>query len=153
MVESVPPGRMRISDADRTRVAEQLRVAQNEGWLDLAEYDERIQAAYRAKTVDELGELTLDLPSDMVSRRPRPQPSAGADVACRDDGALAQHGRWQRGVVGAWLTASLVNVVIWFLVSVTTGAMVYPWWIWVAGPWGAVILAGWLGSRGRGARG
>jgi hypothetical protein len=34
----------------------------------------------------------------------------------------------------------LVNLVIWFLVSLTTGELIYFWPIWVAGPWGAVNI-------------
>ena len=34
------------------------------------------------------------------------------------------------------------------LVSVGSGAAVYPWWIWVAGPWGVVLLMQWITSRG-----
>ena len=33
-----------------------------------------------------------------------------------------------------------VNVVIWLIVSVTTAEFIYPWPLWVAGPWGAVLL-------------
>ena len=34
-----------------------------------------------------------------------------------------------------------VNVVVWALVSGTGGHLAYPWPVWVAGPWGAVLLA------------
>jgi hypothetical protein len=34
-----------------------------------------------------------------------------------------------------------VNVVIWALVSGTGGHLAYPWPVWVAGPFGAVLLA------------
>jgi hypothetical protein len=34
-----------------------------------------------------------------------------------------------------------VNLVVWVLVSVTTAQLIYPWPLWVAGPWGAVLLA------------
>jgi hypothetical protein len=33
-----------------------------------------------------------------------------------------------------------VNVVVWVLVSGTTGHLIYPWPVWVAGPWGAVLF-------------
>ena len=42
--------RLRISDADRHRVAELLREAAGEGRLDIEELDERLEAAYVAKT-------------------------------------------------------------------------------------------------------
>jgi hypothetical protein len=31
-------------------------------------------------------------------------------------------------------------VVIWVLVCASAGQLVYPWPVWVAGPWGAVLL-------------
>jgi hypothetical protein len=34
-----------------------------------------------------------------------------------------------------------VNVVVWVLVCTTTATLIYPWPLWVAGPWGAVLLA------------
>jgi hypothetical protein len=40
-----------------------------------------------------------------------------------------------------WLTAVSVNVVVWVLVSGTTGHLAYPWPLWVAGPYGAVLFA------------
>ena len=40
-----------------------------------------------------------------------------------------------------WLTAVSVNLVVWVLVSGTTGHLAYPWPLWVAGPYGAVLLA------------
>ena len=40
-----------------------------------------------------------------------------------------------------WLSAVSVNVVVWGLVSVTTAHLIYPWPLWVAGPYGAVLFA------------
>jgi len=40
-----------------------------------------------------------------------------------------------------WLAAVLVNVMVWVLVSSTTGHFIYPWPLWVAGPYGAVLFA------------
>ena len=34
-----------------------------------------------------------------------------------------------------------VNVVVWALVSGTGGHLAYPWPVWVAGPYGAVLFA------------
>jgi hypothetical protein len=54
-----PP--LRASDADRERVADQLREASGEGRLTLDELDERLNHCYAAKTVAELAELTVDI--------------------------------------------------------------------------------------------
>ncbi|MFG2196253.1 DUF1707 domain-containing protein [Streptomyces sp. NPDC048639] len=53
---------LRASDADRDRVAEILREAVAEGRLDMEEFDERLGAAYRARTYADLEPLTRDLP-------------------------------------------------------------------------------------------
>jgi hypothetical protein len=67
--ESGPPA-LRASDADRERVAAVLRDAGGDGRLDLEELDERLQAAYAARTHADLEPLTADL-----------QPSPGMPVA------------------------------------------------------------------------
>ena len=55
------PG-LRAADADRERTGERLRAAHTEGRLDIAEFQERLERCYEAKTVGELGELVRDLP-------------------------------------------------------------------------------------------
>lgn len=53
---------LRASDADRERVAEILRDALAEGRLDMEEFEERLEATYRARTYGELTPITRDLP-------------------------------------------------------------------------------------------
>ncbi|GES29730.1 DUF1707 domain-containing protein [Streptomyces angustmyceticus] len=60
MTEELPE--LRAADADRERVAEILRDAVAEGRLAMEEFDERLDAAYRARTYRELEPLTADLP-------------------------------------------------------------------------------------------
>ena len=52
---------LRASDADRDRVIELLRAAVADGRLDPAEFDERLDAALAACTIDALAPLTADL--------------------------------------------------------------------------------------------
>jgi uncharacterized protein DUF1707 len=52
---------LRASDADRDRVIELLRAAVADGRLDPAEFDERLDAALAARTIDDLAPLTADL--------------------------------------------------------------------------------------------
>ncbi|TXS55346.1 DUF1707 domain-containing protein [Streptomyces sp. t39] len=54
---------MRASDAERERVAERLRDAVAEGRLDMEEFEQRLDAAYRARTYGELAPLVKDLPA------------------------------------------------------------------------------------------
>jgi hypothetical protein len=65
---------MRISDADRHQVAEILRQAAGEGRIDIDELDQRLEAAYAARTYADLVPITLDLPTPAGQAAPVPQP-------------------------------------------------------------------------------
>jgi Domain of unknown function (DUF1707) len=140
--------RMRAADTDRERVAEELRLAHNQGRLDLTEYDERVQQAWAARTYGELEALTADLPRVVL---PRVEPPA-APATRHEVRQPHRHGRRGRAAVAAWASASVINLLIWALVSLASASWVYPWWVWVAGPWGAMLLAGWIGERVRAPR-
>ncbi|MFF3344925.1 DUF1707 domain-containing protein [Streptomyces sp. NPDC002779] len=60
MTDDLPE--LRASDADRERVAEVLRDALAEGRLDMGEFEERLDATYKARTYGELAPITRDLP-------------------------------------------------------------------------------------------
>src|SRR6185369_13802470 len=63
---------IRASDADRERVARSLREHLMAGRLAADEFEQRIEGAYTAKTVDELRTLTRDLPEAQAKpQRPR----------------------------------------------------------------------------------
>ena len=64
MTGPVEPESLRAGNADREQVVAQLNKAFAEGRLDVRELDERVAAAYAAKTMGELVPLTADLPSD-----------------------------------------------------------------------------------------
>ncbi|MBO1416034.1 DUF1707 domain-containing protein [Streptomyces sp. FH025] len=117
----VAEAEMRVSDADRERIAELLRDAYAEGRLDADEHAERIGAAYAAKTFGDLVPLTRDLPahrSVSFAKPPLDAPApAPAPAAARPPMPPARHespsvvaifggasrkGRWR---VGAQLTA------------------------------------------------
>lgn len=127
------PGELRASDSDREAVVERLRQALNEGRLSLFEWDERIALAYRASTYAELERLSADLPREpvapavaAVSNEPR---TTGLDRV-----PTALKVLWT-----IWLTAVLINLVVWLLVSLSSMSVVYFWPIWVAGPAGAAL--------------
>ena len=64
MTESQDPNtpvELRASDADREQAAERLREAATDGRITMEELDERVDAAYSAKTHAELHRLTRDL--------------------------------------------------------------------------------------------
>jgi len=70
--EPAKPPALRASDADRERVAAVLHSALGEGRITVAELEQRLDAVYAAKTVDELVPITADLPNarGVVERRP-----------------------------------------------------------------------------------
>jgi uncharacterized protein DUF1707 len=67
---------LRASDADRERTAERLRLAASEGRLSFEELDERLDAAYAARTGEELRRLLADVTVD-DAEEPLPAPARG----------------------------------------------------------------------------
>ena len=74
---------MRASDADRDRVADQLREALAEGRLTAEEHAERLDAVYAAKTYAELAPIVHDLPA--TGGVPVPEGPVVAGPTVRDD--------------------------------------------------------------------
>src|SRR3954451_3988002 len=91
--------RLRISDADRHRVAEMLRMAAGEGRLDIEELEQRLESAYAAKTYGDLVPLTADLPVASGAAAPAP-PTAPLLPAVRYDHSVAIMGSTSR--TGVW---------------------------------------------------
>lgn len=163
----MPEPHLRASDADRAAVAEVLGSHMSAGRLTVAEYDERLTRAYTARTYGELDELTADLPpAPATSPVDAPDPSSAAtgtpsSGACPSTPRPAWGHLWGPGMCGSWaagpgravwgqwLTTALIVTTIWLVSSLGSGDWIYPWPIWVVGPWGAVLLAQTLGGRGR----
>ena len=99
------PALLRVSDADRHKVAEILRQAAGEGRLDLDELDERLESAYAAKTYADLIPITADLPVRGSEQMPSPGPQQAGPLvpATRHDSTLAfmggasRKGLWEVG--------------------------------------------------------
>ena len=90
---------MRISDAERHEVADVLRRAAGEGRIDLAELDERLEAAYAAKTYADLVPITADLPATRpAGAQPAPaRPVAGYDRSFALMSETRRIGPWRVG--------------------------------------------------------
>ena len=75
---------LRASDADREQVAERLRQATPEGWLNADELEGRLQTLFAARTYGELDALLADLGPplllDPVRVRRLPVPDTGAQL-------------------------------------------------------------------------
>ncbi|MET8111936.1 DUF1707 SHOCT-like domain-containing protein [Streptomyces prasinus] len=98
---------LRVSDADRDRVADLLREALAEGRLSPDEHAERVEGVLAAKTAGELEVFVRDLPG-AHQRRAAPasapsRPTAGAIPMDPDDNVVAvfsaatRKGRWRAG--------------------------------------------------------
>lgn len=91
---------MRASDADRDRVADQLREALVEGRLTADEHAERLDAVYRAKTYAELAPIVADLPatggmpSAPMVRDDLPAPQAASPNVVAIFSGAERKGRW-----------------------------------------------------------
>jgi hypothetical protein len=95
-VTSQPPD-LRVSDADRERVAERLRDAAGEGRLTVEELDERLERAYGARTAGELAELTTDLPAPARGRSLEPSTRKPRRWLVSVMGGGNLRGRWRAG--------------------------------------------------------
>jgi hypothetical protein len=60
---------LRASDADREQIVDRLRQAATEGRLHGDELEERVAAAFSARTYGELDTLVADLPAPALDRR------------------------------------------------------------------------------------
>lgn len=85
---------MRASDTDRDSAAAVLGSAMAAGRLTSAEYAERLDAVYTAKTLGDLEPYTRDLPSDAADTGMRAADSA--EVAARFSKVI-RSGRWVAG--------------------------------------------------------
>jgi hypothetical protein len=144
---------LRAADDDRQWVADRLRVALDQGRLGLAEYDDRLRAAYAARTYAELDALLDDLPPSTVQsvvpaadQKPVPPTLARAAPAA----PVRPPKRLPTALLVLWTIwggAVGINIVVWLMVMVGTGHVIYPWPMWVAGPSGAALLAATVGVR------
>ena len=93
---------LRASDADRDRVVELLRAAVADGRLDPVEFDERLDAALAARTVDALAPLTADLiavpgsDGSLALRLAGTPAEPAAELLTIDErhGSVRRDGRW-----------------------------------------------------------
>lgn len=82
---------LRVSDAERERVAAALRHHCAEGRLTLEELTERLDEAYRARTAAELGDVLRELPAE-AAPRPRRSPKR---FTLAIFGGADRRGRWR----------------------------------------------------------
>ena len=101
---------LRAADADRERIAERLRTSHAEGRLDLAEFQQRLERCYEAKTFGEVYELVKDLP-----RQNQQDERRTFGLGPR---------RWRL----AWLAPVLLALIV---ISVASGHGHHVFWLWI----------------------
>ena len=109
----------RAGDRDRQKAAARLGQALAQGYLQIDEYDERVQAVFQTHTTAQLRELLADLPLERI-RRADPRRRAARITAAR---------RGVRIHLGAYVAMTVVVLTVWAAVAVATGAS-YFWPIW-----------------------
>jgi len=130
---SEPVETLRAADADRHKIADQLKSALDEGRLSLQEYDDRVGHAYAARTYAELLLVVADLPRPGVS---------AAEVHARQEAAARRAARRLPTALlvlwTIWGALTAVNLVIYVLVAVSVSGDVYPWPVWMLVPGAAL---------------
>ncbi len=112
------PG-LRASDAERESTVDLLREQSSAGRLDLEELEQRVGAAYAARTRGDLVALVSDLPA--TPRAPRP--------------ARTQHG-------DDWRTFLLVSVVLVAIWALSGAGYLWPAWVMVWWAFALVMRSG-----------
>ena len=123
--------RLRVGDTERGQVIDQLADHHAAGRLTLPEFEERMAAAWTARTGADLEVLVRDLPALPRSSQPSPRRPAGS----RPDLSLD-------GPVRTYLAVMALLWLIWLV----TGAG-YPWPVWPMLGWG-IGVAGHVGRVG-----
>jgi hypothetical protein len=103
----------RASDAEREATAERLRVAGGDGRLEPDELEQRLEAAYSAKTVGDLATLTRDLPA-------LPAAPAAVPDRVRDSQAV-------RARAASFIVVNTICIAVW-AASGTHGGF-WPLWV------------------------
>ncbi len=110
---------IRAGDRERDATAELLGLALAQGYLDMPEYEARLQQVYDANTTPDLRRLTDDLPVAEL-RRNDPRRKAARLAAAR------------RGVhihLAAYLAMVVIVLTVWLAIGLSAGAW-YFWPIW-----------------------
>ncbi|WP_433502306.1 DUF1707 SHOCT-like domain-containing protein [Pseudonocardia halophobica] len=125
---------IRIGDDERERGAARLAAEVGTGRLDLAEYERRVDRVYAVRTRAELDAVFADLPG--------PQAARPAPVRARRTPPSPLAAAWV-----PWIVVNAICVVVWVATSLGAGHPLPFWPLWVAGPWGVMLLLGTLSGR------
>ncbi|RAU92280.1 hypothetical protein DQP58_18855 [Mycobacterium colombiense] len=104
---------------DREKTADLLGQALAQGYLQVDEYDQRLQTVFQTHTAQDLRDLVTDLPLDRI-RRHDPRRRAARIAAAR---------RGVQAHLYAYLAMCAIVLTVWAAVALTTDAT-YFWPIW-----------------------
>jgi DUF1707 SHOCT-like domain/2TM domain len=121
---------LRVGDRDREAAANRLGQALAQGYLDMTEYERRVEAAFAAHTAAELGDLLADLPVHRM-RQDDPARRAARDAAARMSVRLHLAG---------YLLMVVIVLAVWLSVALSGGS----WYFWPVWP----ILGAGIGVLG-----
>jgi hypothetical protein len=133
---------IRASDADRDKAVTLLREHLAAGRLTSDEFDERLEKALSARTLGDLDQLMADLPGIDMYRLPDARLTRQPMQARSPREVARRRAEVWRAVWGSWFTCTLLCFVIWAL----TGRG-YLWPLWIAGPWGVILLGRLVSGR------
>jgi DUF1707 SHOCT-like domain len=126
----------RASDQDRERTASALGRHYAAGRLTLEEFQERLDQAYAAKTLGQLGDLMADLPGGDLSQLPG-QPGGNLRLPeRRAAGTVQAPGGSNPTAWHFWLAVTIGVLVVWLI----SGASGGPWFLWAAIPLAIILL-------------
>ena len=130
MTTSLSTAHIRAGDRERAATADQLGLALIQGYLDMPEYEQRVEAAYAAHSSNELRHLVADLPVAQL-RRNDPRRRQARDAAARMSVRLHMAG---------YALMVVVVLTVWLAVALSVGS----WYFWPVWP----ILGAGIGVLG-----
>jgi hypothetical protein len=144
------PSNLRVGDAERCRVADDLQRHFVEGRLSSDELAERVRQAMAARTQSDLDAVVRDLPPlPPPAAEPAAAPVPGPPEVPAEPASVERAGAWDRPDIRAHATSyglvMVLLVAIWFFT--TPGG--YFWPIWPLLGWGIAVAAHAL-ARSRG---
>lgn len=116
---------VRAGNPDREKTADLLGQALAQGYLEMPEYEARLQAAFAATTRTQLHELTADLPVAHLKRHDPRRREARRRAARR---SVQFH-------LAGYVAGCLLMLGIWLAVGLSAGAW-YFWPVWPIMGWG-----------------
>lgn len=118
-----PTPSTRLTDSERNDAVDTLTGHVASGRLALDEFDVRASRVYSATTRADLDTIFDDLPRSESSPPPTTEPSRAPIT---------------RELL-TWASVGVLCLTIWAVTSIVTGTFLYPWPVWVIGPWGAML--------------